>query len=313
MNLIMRLLNKVFRVAKHLKLILKAIGYKKKIERIFSVNLISYDCSSTVFNISSLTKSKNKKLFYGREFFNTKSSFAYQKVYRAVSKDDHQRLVFEQIDDNLLKREIPFYLRLEDLRPVANDESELVIGVIITKRGRAEDNKFVLAATQAIISLNGNIIIGYTLFNTPNYIEKNWVQIASEPKFLYSLLPIQKLKLEFGENKVLNLNPVKSNTEIYRNSSNFVLDGEFYYGVGHAVLDMGIRNAYVHFFVRYSEIRREVHVSEFFYFSSLSNEFVMSCGRSGDKLEIFFSNHANGNFKATTSLNDVKRIKWMPF
>lgn len=197
------------------------------------------------------------------------------------------------LNDDLLKSELPGFVRIEDLRLFSSDGSLYASAVILIN-----SNNQKLNVTQAILKIEQNKVIGINLFQTRNEMEKNWVHIESKngkAKFLYALVPLQIITLDlptFGI-QMSELN-VSSPSLAVRNSTNLIKTEKGWLCLAHGILDIWFKKIYVHYFVEVSGER--IRISNPFVFQRFSDEFALSININQGALEVAFGNHQLGAF-----------------
>jgi hypothetical protein len=164
---------------------------RSKTDKIFNIFEINVECDSKVFNIAAATRDC-KTVLMGREFFNSPNSLEVKDVYFGIFDEKNMRIEFKRpLGIDLLKDKIPGFIRLEDPRPFfVESEAYAICVCIISENYYSVGN---LTAKQIIVKIDQGFISGFSLFETDQVFEKNWVIFSVQSKkvkLCYSIKPL---------------------------------------------------------------------------------------------------------------------------
>ena len=303
---------KLFRTLSRFGVLFLIILRRSKTTKIFNIYEITVKSESKVFNLASAT-SNCETVLMGREFFNSPNSREVKDVYFGILNEKNISVEFNRpLGTDLLRGKIPGFIRLEDPRPFFSESEIYAICVcIIAENGNAVGK---ISAKQIIVKIDQGNVSGFSLFETHQVFEKNWVVFSlglNKAQLCYSIAPLifVEASLDLKNNQVQfcpELLPIFA----VRNSTHFVSIEGIKIAICHRYIDLGLRYLCVHFFVKI-EFSGKIMVSEPFIFSRYSNEYATSLLYSRfNKLQIFFSDHQRGSYIAELEYENLSRLTW---
>lgn len=282
----------------------------------FEIMKIKYSSNKDAFNLSVCTQEGGGEFIaMAREYFSQPIYTGNAALYIGKFETLFDDVVLKEVDTSILINSVNNFVRLEDPRCFMVGGRVFAFCACIS---RSEDYGVLgnLNAKQILVEISNYKIVCYKIIETDSKIEKNWViynLTETYVDFVYSILPFKLIRTTLSfEKSIEEIDPSCRSSFQYRNSTNYITLGNIKYSVGHSTIDLGVRYAYLHFFIK-QESEREVLISRPFIFSKYGNEFAM-CLIEHDQqhLGILFSDHQIGNYAAFFKLTDLVDVEWRP-
>jgi hypothetical protein len=306
--------DKIFRLISGIKIFI--VSYLSNVIFPFRFQIIQLKTNAPEvhFNFSvDLDVKNNEYIGMARQYVQGLDLLKNAKIYIGTSLNLFQEFNLVEVDTAILSQFISNFVRVEDPRVLVVDKKIYAICACIITSEPDQNNRKLLVK-QIIIEVSNNVVTNFKLLGTNFRIEKNWVPVRilnNHLILLYSLEHNEVVKVSLDFSQRFEELSVKNNSNfIYRNSTNFLEVNGQAFGVGHRVIDLGFKYAYIHFFIKITNLNR-VYISKPFVFNKYGNEFATSLVYlKNNNMAIIFSDHDKGNYASVFNPSELHQNFW---